>query len=157
MFVLGHHDHPVQKAYLDLYKLGPGPLYVFYRPYHLCHFEVPSTLARAVLFGDATIAPLDRPRVDVVATAKRDLHAGELLDGIGFYMTYGLAENADAATEEGLLPMGVAEGCRLKRDLPKDQVLTYADVELPDGRQCDRLRAEQAALVADSSVTVGTS
>ncbi len=156
VFVLGHHDHPVQKAYLDLYKLGPGPLYVFYRPYHLCHFEVPSTLARAVLFGDATIAPLDRPRVDVVATAKRDLHAGELLDGIGFYMTYGLAENADAATEEGLLPMGVAEGCRLKRDLPKDQVLTYADVELPDGRQCDELRAEQAALVADSSVTAGT-
>jgi predicted homoserine dehydrogenase-like protein len=157
VFVLGHHDHPVQKAYLDLYKLGPGPLYVFYRPYHLCHFEVPSTLARAVLFGDATIAPLDRPCVDVVATAKRDLRAGELLDGIGFYMTYGLAENADAATEEGLLPMGVAEGCRLKRDLPKDQVLTYADVELPDGRRCDQLRAEQAALVADSSVTVGTS
>ena len=117
VFVLGHHDHPVQKAYLDLYKLGPGPLYVFYRPYHLCHFEVPSTLARAVLFGDATIAPLDRPRVEVVTTAKRDLRAGEVLDGIGFYMTYGLAENADAATGEGLLPMGVAEGCRLKRDV----------------------------------------
>jgi len=155
VFVLGHHDHPVQKAYLDLYKLGPGPLYVFYRPYHLCHFEVPSTLARAVLFGDATIAPLDRPRVEVVATAKRDLRAGELLDGIGFYMTYGLAENAEVATEEGLLPMGVAEGCRLTRDLVKDDVLQYADVELPEGRLSDQLRAEQAALFADPPVTVG--
>jgi len=156
VFLLGHHDHPAQKAYLDLYKLGPGPLYVFYRPYHLCHFEVPSTLARAVLFGDATIAPLDRPRVEVVATAKRDLQAGGVLDGIGFYMTYGLAENAEVAAEEGLLPMGVAEGCRVTRNVGKDEVLRYADVELPEGRLSDRLRAEQAALFADPPVTVGS-
>jgi predicted homoserine dehydrogenase-like protein len=153
VFVLGHHDHPLQKAYLDLYKLGAGPLYVFYRPYHLCHFEVPSTVARAVLFADATIAPMGGPQVEVVAAAKRDLAAGEVLDGIGFYMTYGLAENADAATAEGLLPMGVAEGCRVRRDLPKDRVLTYADVELPAGRLSDRLRAEQAALFADRART----
>jgi predicted homoserine dehydrogenase-like protein len=146
VFVLGHHDHPVQQAYLDLYKLGPGPLYVFYRPYHLCHFEVPSTVARAVLFGDATVAPLDGPRVEVVATAKRDLREGEVLDGIGFYMTYGLAENAEAVAVQNLLPMGLAEGCTLTRDVPKDAVLTYADVELPAGRLCDRLRGEQAAL-----------
>jgi predicted homoserine dehydrogenase-like protein len=145
VFVLGHHDHPVQKAYLDLYKLGPGPLYVFYRPYHLCHFEVPSTLARAVLFGDATIAPLDRPRVEVVATAKRDLREGEVLDGIGFYMTYGLAENAEAVAAQALLPMGLAEGCTLTRDVLKDAVLSYADVEVPAGRLGDRLRGEQAA------------
>jgi predicted homoserine dehydrogenase-like protein len=145
VFVLGHQEHPVQRAYLDLYKLGEGPLYTFYRPYHLCHFEVPSTIARAALFGDPTIAPLDRPRVDVVATAKRDLRAGEMIDGIGWYMTYGLAENSDVVEAEELLPMGLAEGCRLTRDLSRDQVLTYADVELPDGRLCDRLRAEQSA------------
>jgi predicted homoserine dehydrogenase-like protein len=145
VFVLGHHDHPVQRAYLDLYKLGAGPLYVFYRPYHLCHFEVPATLARAVLFGDATVAPLDGPRVDVVAAAKRELHAGETLDGIGFFMTYGLAENAEVVAAEKLLPMGLAEGCRLARDVAKDAVLTYADVQVPAGRLCDRLRSEQAA------------
>jgi predicted homoserine dehydrogenase-like protein len=145
VFVLGHHEHPVQRAYLDLYKLGPGPLYTFYRPYHLCHFEVPSTIARVALFGDPTVAPLDRPRVEVVATAKRDLRAGEALDGIGWYMTYGLAENADVVAAEDLLPMGLAEGCRLVRDVPQDQVLTYADVEVPEGRLCDRLRAEQNA------------
>jgi predicted homoserine dehydrogenase-like protein len=151
VFVLGHQEHPVQRAYLDLYKLGEGPLYTFYRPYHLCHFEVPSTIARAAVFGDATVAPLDRPVVDVVAAAKRDLHVGDVLDGIGWYMTYGLAENVDVAARENLLPMGLAEGARLGRSVPKDQVLTYADVELPAGRLCDRLRAEQTAVFTPSA------
>jgi predicted homoserine dehydrogenase-like protein len=143
VFVLGTHDHPVQKHYLNLYKLGEGPLYCFYTPYHLCHFEVHNTVARAVLFNDAAITPLGAPLVDVVATAKTDLKAGQVLDGMGYYMTYGQAENSDVAYAEKLLPMGLAEGCRLKRDIPKDYVLTYDDVELPEGRVCDRLRAEQ--------------
>jgi predicted homoserine dehydrogenase-like protein len=133
----------MQQHYLNLYKLGAGPLYCFYTPYHLCHFEVPTTIARAVLFGDATIAPLGPPLVEVIATAKRHLRAGEVLDGLGFYMTYGQCENADIVHSQNLLPIGVAEGCRLRRDIPQDQVLTYADVEVPAGRLCDKLRAEQ--------------
>jgi predicted homoserine dehydrogenase-like protein len=148
VFVLGTHDDPRQQHYLNLYKLGEGPLYCFYTPYHLCHFEVPNTVARAVLFGDATIAPAGPPKVEVVAAAKVDLAAGQTLDGLGGYLTYGLAENADAAAEQGLLPIGVAEGCRLVRDLSKDAVLTYDDVELPEGRLSDRLRDEQAAAFA---------
>ena len=143
VFVLGYHEHPLQKHYLRLYKLGDGPLYTFYTPYHLCHFEVPSTVARAVLFRDPAVTPLGGPLVDVVATAKRDLLAGQTLDGIGFYMTYGLAENAEVVRADGLLPMGLAEGCRLKRAVPKDQVLRYSDVEVPPGRLADRLREEQ--------------
>jgi predicted homoserine dehydrogenase-like protein len=145
VFVLGTHDHPVQQHYLNLYKLGEGPLYCFYTPYHLCHFEVPNTVARAVLFGDAAIQPLGAPHVDVVTAAKTDLRAGETLDGLGGYHTYGLAENSDVAARERLLPIGLAEGCRLLRDLPRDTVLTYDDVEIPAGRLCDRLRAEQDA------------
>jgi predicted homoserine dehydrogenase-like protein len=144
VFVLGTHSHPAQRHYLDLYKLGEGPLYLFYRPYHLCHFEVPNSVARAVLFHDATIAPLGAPVVEVVATAKTDLRAGDVLDGIGHYMTYGQCESAAVVAEQGLLPLGLAEGCRLRRDLARDEVLTYADVELPAGRLCDRLREEQA-------------
>ncbi|MEJ2102321.1 MAG: Gfo/Idh/MocA family oxidoreductase [Desulfobacterales bacterium] len=128
VFVLGTHDHPVQKHYLNLYKLGEGPLYCFYTPYHLCHFEVPNTVARAVLFGDAAITPMGAPRVDVVAAAKVDLKAGQVLDGIGYYMTYGLCENADIVRNQNLLAIGIAEGCKLKRDIPKDQVLTIDDV-----------------------------
>ena len=62
VFVLGTHDHPTQRHYLDLYKLGEGPLYCFYTPYHLCHFEVPTTVARAVLFGDAALDAARRRR-----------------------------------------------------------------------------------------------
>jgi predicted homoserine dehydrogenase-like protein len=145
IFVLGTTEDAVEKHYLALYKMGPGPLYCFYWPYHLCHFEVPSTVARAVIFKDAAIAPLGAPCVDVVATAKIDLKAGQTLDGIGYYMTYGLCENADIVQAERLLPMGLAEGCRLRRDIPKDQVLTIDDVEIPRGRLSDKLRAEQDA------------
>jgi predicted homoserine dehydrogenase-like protein len=145
VFVLGTHDHPRQQHYLELYKLGQGPLYCFSTPYHLCHFEVPTTVARAVLFGDATIAPAGPPRVDVVAVAKDDLAQGATIDGIGGYMTYGVAENADTCVAERLLPIGLAEGSRLLRAVARDEVLTLDDVELPDGRLVDRLRREQDA------------
>jgi predicted homoserine dehydrogenase-like protein len=146
VFVLGSHDNPVQKHYLNLYKLGEGPLYCFYTPWHLCHFEVPITVGRAVLFDDAAIAPLGPPLVEVVAGAKVDLEAGQELDALGGYLTYGLAENADVATAERLLPIGLAEGCVLRRDVAKDAVLTYDDVDIPSGRLVDELRAEQAAV-----------
>ncbi|MBF2066714.1 MAG: Gfo/Idh/MocA family oxidoreductase [Calothrix sp. C42_A2020_038] len=152
VFVFGSHDDPKQQHYLNLYKLGEGPLYSFYTPYHLCHFEVPLSVARVVLFGDYILAPLGKPLVDVVATAKIDLKAGETLDGIGYYMTYGQCENSDIVQRQKLLPMGLAEGCRLKRDVAKDQVLTYDDVELPSGRLCDKLRAEQDAYFAQERV-----
>ena len=143
VFVLGTIDHPQQRHYLNLYKVGEGPLYCFFNPYHLCHFEVPSTLARAVLFGDAVIAPLGAPTVEVVTAAKRPLKAGETLDGMGHYTTYGLCETAEATRADRLLPIGVAEGCTLRRDVAMDEVLTYDDIALPDGRLVDRLRAEQ--------------
>ncbi|ADV65827.1 NAD(P)H-dependent oxidoreductase [Deinococcus maricopensis] len=143
VFVFATHDDPKQQHYLNLYKLGEGPLYSFYTPYHLCHFEVPLSAARAVLFRDAVLQPLGAPVVDVVTTAKRDLKAGEVIDGLGGYMTYGQCENADVTRAERLLPMGLAEGCRVLRDVPKDTVLTYADVDLPAGRLAAQLRAQQ--------------
>ena len=145
VFILGTHDDPIQQHYLKLYKLGPGPLYCFYTPYHLCHFETPNSVARAVLFGDACLAPAGAPVVEVITAAKVPLHAGQTLDGIGHYMTYGLAENYAVARRENLLPLGVAEGCILRHDVPKDQALTYDDVLVPPGRLIDELRREQAA------------
>jgi predicted homoserine dehydrogenase-like protein len=152
VFVFATHDDPKQRHYLNLYKLGEGPLYSFYTPYHLCHFEVPLSVARAVLFGDAVMSPLAGPLVDVITTAKIDLKAGETLDGIGYYMTYGQCENSPIVQEQNLLPIGLAEGCRLKRDIPKDQVLTYDDVYLPEGRLCDQLRSEQNTYFAPEKI-----
>ncbi len=140
---LAEHPDPKQRHYLDLYKMGEGPLYPFWTPYHLVHFETPMAIARVVLFRDEVAPPLGGPVVEVCAVAKRDLKAGETLDGYGCYMTYGEATNADEMSRERYLPEGLAEGCRLVRDVPRDQVLTYNDVALPPGRLADRLRGEQ--------------
>ena len=155
VFVLATHDDPKQRHYLNLYKLGEGPLYSFYTPYHLCHFEVPLSVARVVLCGDAVLQPIAGPRVDVVTTAKTDLRAGETIDALGGYMTYGQCETYDTSRAGNLLPIGLAEGCRLRRDVPKDAVLTYEDVEIPPGRLIDRLRAEQDALFPPGAVSPG--
>jgi predicted homoserine dehydrogenase-like protein len=148
VFVLGTIEHPRQRHYLNLYKLGEGPIYCFHTPYHLCHFEVPATIARAALFHDAAIAPMGAPCVEVVAVAKRDLRAGEVIDELGGYLVYGEAEAAAETAKAGNLPIGVAVGATLKHAVAKDAVLTYADVMLPAGRLVDRYRAEQAALFA---------
>lgn len=143
VFVIGTHDDPLERHYMKLYKRGDGPLYSFYTPQHLCHFEVPTSVARVALLNDPVLAPIGGPVVEVIATAKRDLAEGEIIDSIGGYMTYGQCDNADAVLAERLLPMGVAEGCRLRHPIAKDAVLTYDDVELPADRLVDRLRAEQ--------------
>ena len=143
VFVVGYNDEPAKRPYMDYLKMGPGPLYVFYHPHVLPHLEVPLTAARAVLFGEATIAPRGAPVCDVVAVAKRDLKAGETLDGLGGYACYGMIENAQSARLDSLLPMGLSAGCRLLRDVSKDSAIAYDDVQLPPGRLCDRLRSDQ--------------
>jgi predicted homoserine dehydrogenase-like protein len=157
IYCLAEHPDPKHRHYLNLYKLGEGPLYSFYTPWHLCHFEVPSTVGRVVLFGDAAGIPLGGPLVEVCACAKRDLIKGEVLDDYGMYMTYGEAVNSEEMRRERYLPEGLVQGCTLKRDIPKDAVLTYDDVELPPDRLADELRAEQyehfsedGSLAADS-------
>lgn len=145
VFVLGTHDNPRQQHYLNLYKLGAGPLYLFYTPYHLCHFEAPLSIARAVLFQDAALAPLGPPLVGVVATAKRALAPGEQLDSIGGFDTYGEAENIEAIVGENLLPMGLVEGCTVARPVAQGATLTFDDVTLPSGRLIDEVYRMQMA------------
>lgn len=148
VFVLGAIDNPRQKHYLELYKLGKGPYYCFYTPYHLCHFEVPNSVARAVLFADPVLTPQDGPKVGVIAVAKKDLQAGELIEEFGGYEVYGVADNIDVVRRDRLLPVGLALGCTLKRAVPKDTALTFDDVSFPEGRLVDKLYAEQEQLFA---------
>jgi predicted homoserine dehydrogenase-like protein len=145
VYVFAVHDDPQQHLFLRYGKLGDGPLYSFYVPYHLCHFEVSNSAARAVLFDDATIEPSYGPQVDVITIAKADLAAGTTLDGLGGYHTYGLCERHDITRTERLLPIGLAEGCTLLRDIPKDAALSYDDIDVPADRPIDQLRAEQDA------------
>ncbi len=142
-WVIGYNEDPMDQQYMDYFKMGKGPYYCFYTPYHLPHLQIITTVARAELFNDATVTPLGKPSTEVVTMAKRDLKAGETLDGIGGFCTYGNIENADGAMARGSLPMGLSHGCVVKRDLPRDHILTYADVQMPEARLADRLRAEQ--------------
>jgi predicted homoserine dehydrogenase-like protein len=142
-FVIVHEEHPKKRKELAYYKMGEGPFYVFYTPYHLPHIQLASTIARAVLFKDATVAPVGGPVTEVITVAKRDLKAGEVLDGVGGFMTYGVIEKASVLFKNDLLAMGVSEGCRLLRDIPKDEAIGYFDTERPPGRLIDGLRLEQ--------------
>jgi predicted homoserine dehydrogenase-like protein len=151
-FVVGYSDHPIKQQYMRYFKMGDGPLYLFYTPYHLPHIQLSLTVARAVLFHDPTVTPIGAPVVDVLAIAKRDLKAGELLDGIGGYTCYGAIDNAEVGQAGDLLPMGLSHGCRMVRDVPRDQAISYADVELPAGRLADQLRAEQNSYFATAPV-----
>jgi len=142
-FVVIHEPNPLKQRQLGYYKMGAGPFYVFYTPFHLPHLQIASTIGRAVVLNDATVAPLGGPRCEVVAVAKRDLRAGERLDGIGGFAAYGLIENSAAARAADALPMGLSEGCTLRRDVSRDQVLTASDVAMPAERSSDRLWSEQ--------------
>jgi len=146
VYIFASHEDPQQHLYLEYSKLGNGPLYSFYTPYHLCHFEVPNSVARAVIFNDATIEPSFGPIVDVVAVAKQNLSTDKELDGLGGFDTYGLCENSLQAQKENLLTMGQAEGCKLIRPVAKDQPITLADVIFPKNRLVDKLRAVQNSI-----------
>jgi predicted homoserine dehydrogenase-like protein len=144
-FVIVHEDSPLKKVQLAYYKLGDGPFYVFYTPFHLPHIQIASTIGRAVIHRDATVAPVAGPVCEVVTVAKRDLKAGELLDGIGGFCTYGLVDNTAAARAHAALPIGLSEGGVLRRNISKDDVLSFDDVELPVGGVAQSLWKEQQA------------
>ena len=141
-FVIAHTEHPLKHEYLQYLKMGDGPFYVFYTPFHLPQLEIPITVSRGVLLGDATVTPKGKPYCEAFAVAKKDLKIGEVMDGIGGFTAYTLIDNFETARTENLLPMGVSEGCTLKRDVKMDTPISYDDVELPKDRVVDQLRIE---------------
>jgi predicted homoserine dehydrogenase-like protein len=144
-FVIVHEESPLKKVQLAYYKLGKGPFYVFYTPFHLPHIQITSTIGRAVIHHDPTVAPIAGPVCEVVTVAKRDLHAGERLDGIGGFCAYGLIDNVAAARAMAALPIGLSEGCVLRRDISRDDVLSFDDVEVYLDREVEALWREQNA------------
>jgi predicted homoserine dehydrogenase-like protein len=142
-FVVVYEDNPYKKTQLAYYKLGDGPFYVFYTPFHLPHIQLPSTIARAVIHSDPTVTPLAGPSCEVVTVAKRPLKAGERLDGIGGFCSYGLIENHATARAANALPIALSENCVLVRDIAKDEVVAFSDVTMPASRLSDELWREQ--------------
>lgn len=133
VFVIGYTADKFQRFTMDWFppKLGPGPFYVFYRPWHLGHIEAMTSVAEAVLEGRSLLEPLYGFQTNVHTYAKRDLRAGEVLDGLGGYATYGLIENSAAPGEADAaagLPICLADGVTLRRAVRQDERIALADV-----------------------------
>jgi predicted homoserine dehydrogenase-like protein len=118
---------------------------VFYTQFHLPHLQIASTIGRAVIHRDPTIAPIAGPVCEVVTVAKRGLRAGERLDGIGGFCTYGLIDNTSVARGISALPIGLSDGRVLRRDIAKDEVLSFDDVDATPGGIVEELWREQNA------------
>lgn len=133
VFVVGHCDDPYQGRMLSYYKMGPGPFYLFYRPYHLCHVEAMACVAEAVLDGESVLQPDYGLRTNVYAYAKRPLRRGETLDGLGGFTCYGLIDNNDDGSHAGL-PICLAHDVTLERDISKDEPIGLEDVRVDPSR-----------------------
>lgn len=142
VFAIGFCDNDYQQHMLNYYKMGRGPFYLFYRPYHLCHIEAMSSVADAVLHGKALIQPEAGFRTNVYAYAKRDLMRGERLDGIGGYACYGLIENCAGPEGNSGLPICLADDITLSRDIHKDEKILMSDVGYDQTRRDFELYAK---------------
>jgi predicted homoserine dehydrogenase-like protein len=144
-FVVVYEDNPLKQAQLGYVKMGDGPFYVFYTPYHLPHIQITSSIGRAVVHGDPTVAPIAGPVCEVITLAKRDMKAGERLDGVGGFCAYGLIDNTAAARAIDALPLALSEDCVLRSDVAKDDVISFTDVVEPARGVVDELWSEQIA------------
>ncbi len=154
VFIVVRTGHPRIASDLGFYglKMGPdGTTAAHYRPYHLCGIEAPLSIAEAGLYGKPTGAPIGVPVADVIAVAKRDLTAGETLDGSGGKMVYGLIERAAIVRAGNLLPLTMTDGVRLTRAVAADQPIAYDMIERPTNAFLWSLRAEQDEVFADAS------
>jgi predicted homoserine dehydrogenase-like protein len=138
VFAIGYCDNPYQRDMLKYYKMGGGPFYTFYRPYHLCHIEAMASIMNAVLKNETLLRPDAGFVTNVYAYAKKNLKAGDELDGIGGFACYGLIENrADQGASPGI-PICLADRVFLKKDVRKDEKIRLSDVlfdpERPDFR-----------------------
>jgi predicted homoserine dehydrogenase-like protein len=150
VFVVMGTDVPILGEDAALWGLPghAGRFAALYRPYHLCGIETPLSAVEAALFGRPTGAPLPTPAAECVAVAKRDLKAGEILDGSGGKLVVGAIERATVARADDLLPLGLAYNAPLQRDIPRGQALSYTDVRLDESALHVRLRRRQDALTA---------
>ncbi len=129
---------------MGYHSMGPGPLWTLYRPYHLCNLETPLTVAKIVIDGEPTIIPLDGPVSECIAVAKRDLKAGETIDGIGGYTTYGSIATAEETYAKGYVVYAlVNKNTRMRCDVKKGTLLTLDMVDLDTSTQLYRVRKEQ--------------
>lgn len=117
-------------------KVGDGPNYVLYRPFHLTSIEVPVTILQTYFFNLPTICPIPlKPVADTVAIAKKDLKPGDLLDGPGGKTIYGKIMTYSSSREMNYMPYGLAsENVKVLREIKKGEPIKYDDVEIENSK-----------------------
>lgn len=134
------------RADLEYLKVGKGKYYTFFRPYHLWFLEAPLSVARAHLYRQTTMVPLDRPVAEVLTVAKRQLTPGEVLDNFGGFTFYGIIDRAETARQLNALPVGLAPGAKIVRPVAAGGIVTWDDVSLDEHSTVVKLRRWQDKL-----------
>ena len=147
VFVVAEMDHPRIRERMEDLKMGEGPYFTFFRPYHLTSLEVPLTCARVVLYGKADMVPMARPVAEVCAVAKKDMAAGETLDQIGEYCYRAWIMTAAQARSAGAIPCGLLTGAKVTAPIKKGDLITRANTAVPANSKIAALRARQDAML----------
>ncbi|MCH7951803.1 NAD(P)-dependent oxidoreductase [Patescibacteria group bacterium] len=133
VFIVAKLDK-TQSFYIKHLKMGPGPNYIFTRPYHLCHLEIGKTIQK-VLTGDTSYSFNNgpNPTIQVMAIAKRDVKAGEYIQrGIGGFVVRGEAVKIHDRPDG--VPIGLLHKAELVKPVKKGKIVTFGDVRLPNTR-----------------------
>jgi len=128
-----------------------GRYAALYRPIHMIGLELGVSVASAALRQEPTGAP-SAFRSDVVATAKKNLKAGEMLDGEGGFCVWGRQTPAERSLAAGLLPLGLAHNVKLKRDISEGAPIRWDDVECDPNDAAVKFRREMEAAFGRSNV-----
>jgi predicted homoserine dehydrogenase-like protein len=147
VFVVARTDEPYVLEEMHYLKMGKGPYYSFYRPYHLASVEAPLSVMELVIDRKATLVA-EHWTAEVAARAKRDLMPGDRIDGIGGSTVAGLIDNAEDFRRDNLVPLGVLQNATVTRTVKAGEPLTYADVALDETQTILALRRLQDTFLA---------
>ncbi len=137
-----------------LMKKGDRDHHILYRPYHLASLETPITIAKAVLNQEYAIAPIGAPVSETVAVSKKEIKAGERLDGIGGYCIRGVLETHSEMKQNAHIPIGLIAGNTVaKRDIKAGTFLTADDIELDENTTVWKLRKLQDEVFANTETS----
>lgn len=145
VFAIVTTDLPQVHHEMQFLRMGEGPNYALFRPYHLTSLETPISIAKAFIYNEASIVPkFDKPVAEVITRAKKTLKAGEYLDGIGETTIFGSIEEYSIAKEQNLVPIGlINKKTRVLKDIGKGEYITKDMLEFDKSTEIYRIRELQ--------------
>jgi predicted homoserine dehydrogenase-like protein len=153
VFVVVRTEDPYVHHEMTYLQMGDGPYFSLYRPYHLASLEAPLTVYEIALDKRASLTS-EYWTAEVGAEAKRDLKAGEKIDGIGGFTVRGMIDDASDFVRDNGVPLGVLAGATLRRDVPAGQLLTYDDVDLVEDSLIVKMRRIQESMDTQAPPTL---